>query len=64
MSVKSSKVNTSEEPLNDWTNVRLERAGQNEVHNEVHGADWDYGTNVIYLSELLNYRREKGEIYQ
>ena len=51
MSVEPFQVHVSQETLDDLQ-VRL---AQTRWPDEIIGADWDYGTNLDYLKELVSY---------
>lgn len=51
MVVRTFKVRFSEEQLNDL----MERLEKTRFPDEIKDSDWDYGTNLDYLKELVNY---------
>ena len=53
MDVQPFKIQVPEETLTDLQ----ERLAQTRWSDEIPGSDWDYGTNLAYLKELVDYWR-------
>jgi pimeloyl-ACP methyl ester carboxylesterase len=53
MAVQPFKIEIPEQTLQDLQ-ARLERT---RWPDEIHGSEWDYGTNMAYLKELVEYWR-------
>jgi len=51
MDVQPFKIQVPEETLTDLQ----ERLAQTRWSDEIPGSDWDYGTNLAYLQELVDY---------
>lgn len=53
MAVTPFKVEVSDDALQDLKD-RLDRT---RWHDEIPGSDWDYGSNLDYVKELVEYWR-------
>ncbi len=53
MDAQPFKIQVPEETLTDLQ----ERLAQTRWSDEIPGSDWDYGTNLAYLKELVDYWR-------